>query len=325
MSEGPHPDHRRPLLRSDARAVPALPKGEGTGVNDSPHPNPLRAPTEGWSGGGTSDNGAGAGPVLEAKGFSISLGGKDILHSVSFSVRRGEYVAVVGPNGAGKTTLLKCFDRLLAGGSGELAIEGRPRDAYRQKDLARLVAYVPQADSRMIPFSVEQFLLMCRYPYLSPFSPASRRDRQAINEAMSLTKTTEFAGRKLSTLSGGERQKVHIAAALAQGAHIWLLDEPTTFLDYHRQNEIIALLASVNKELGVTILSVTHDLNHAVLETDRVVALKDGRVVFNGPPGEIMQADVLERIYDTPVLLVEHPGKKIPMIVPRGANPGAER
>ena len=206
-----------------------------------------------------------------------------------------------------------------------MAIDGRPRDAYRQKDLARLVAYVPQADSRMIPFSVEQFLLMCRYPHLSPFSPASKKDRQAVSEAMSRTKTTEFMGRKLSTLSGGERQKVYIAAALAQGAHIWLLDEPTTFLDYHRQNEIMALLASVNKEIGLTILSVTHDLNHAVLETDRVLALKDGRVVFNGPPGDIMRADVLERIYDTPVLLVEPPRKRISMIVPPGASPGAER
>ena len=288
-------------------------------MNDGPQPSPSP------KGDAKSVNSAGTNTVLEAKNFSISLGGKQVLRDVSFSLRRGEYVAVVGPNGAGKTTMLKCFDRLLPGGSGELAIDGRPRDAYRQKDLARLVAYVPQADSRMIPFSVEQFLLMCRYPHLSPFSPASKKDRQAVSEAMSRTKTTEFMGRKLSTLSGGERQKVYIAAALAQGAHIWLLDEPTTFLDYHRQNEIMALLASVNKEIGLTILSVTHDLNHAVLETDRVLALKDGRVVFNGPPGDIMRADVLERIYDTPVLLVEHPRKRISMIVPPGASPGAER
>jgi iron complex transport system ATP-binding protein len=262
---------------------------------------------------------------LEAKNFSISLGGKEILREVSFSVRRGEYVAIVGPNGAGKTTLLRCFDRLLTGGTGELEIEGMEHNRFRQKDLARLVAYVPQADSRMIPFSVEQFLLMCRYPHLSPFSPAGKKDRLAVSEAMSRTNTAEFAGRRISTLSGGERQKVYIAAALAQGAHIWLLDEPTTFLDYNRQNEILALMASVNKEIGVTILAVTHDLNHAVLETDRVVALKEGGVVFNGTPAEIMKADVLERIYDTPLLLVDHPLEKISMIVPPGASSGAKR
>jgi iron complex transport system ATP-binding protein len=267
-------------------------------------------------------NNTGQKVVLEAKDFSFSIGGKEILCNVSFSVLQGEYVSIVGPNGAGKTTLLKCFDRLLSGGSGELAIGGIPRERFHQKELARLVAYVPQADSRMIPFTVEQFLFMCRYPFLSPFSPAGKKDRQAVNDAMVKTNTARFSGRAISTLSGGERQKVYIAAALAQGANIWLLDEPTTFLDYSRQNEILALLASVNKQYGVTILAVTHDLNHAVLETDRVVALKDGTVVFSGRPEEIMKPDVLERIYDTSLLLVEHPWKKIPMIVPKSSEKG---
>jgi len=262
----------------------------------------------------------GAKTVLEAKNFSFSLGGKEILRDVSFSVRRGEYVAIVGPNGAGKTTLLKCFDRLFTGGSGDLEIDGLPRNRFRQKELARLVAYVPQADNRLIPFSVEQFLLMCRYPYLSPFSPAGKKDWRAVREAMSKTNTEQFSGRAISTLSGGERQKVYIAAALAQGAHIWLLDEPTTFLDYNRQNEILSLLASLNKQSDITILAVTHDLNHAVLEAGRVVALKEGTVVFNGEPAEIMKADVLGRIYDTSLLLVDHPLKKIPMIIPKGSG-----
>jgi ABC-type cobalamin/Fe3+-siderophores transport system ATPase subunit len=254
--------------------------------------------------------------VLEAKNFSFSIGEKEILRDVSFAVRRGEYVAIAGPNGAGKTTLLKCFDRIFTGGAGELLIDGISRDRFRQKAIARLVAYVPQADSRTIPFTVEQFLLMCRYPYLSPFASVKKTDRLAVSEAMMQTNTAQFAGRPISTLSGGERQKVYIAAALAQGAHIWLLDEPTTFLDYNRQNEILSLLASVNKDFGVTILAVTHDLNHAVLEADRVVALKAGVVVFNGEPTGIMKHDVLEQIYDTPLLMVEHPLKNISMIVP---------
>jgi iron complex transport system ATP-binding protein len=264
----------------------------------------------------TSDGGK---IVLEARHFSFSIGEKEILHDVTFSVRRGEYVAIVGPNGAGKTTLLKCFDRLLSGGSGELAIDGTPRGRFRQKDLARLVAYVPQADSRSIPFSVEQFLLMCRYPYLSPFRPAGRKDHEAVHEAMLKTDTAQFAGLGVSMLSAGERQKVYIAAALAQGANIWLLDEPTTFLDYRQQREILALMALANKQYKFTILAVTHDLNHAVLETDRVVALKDGAVVFNGSPADIMKTDVLQRIYDAQLLLVDHPRANIPMIVPEGA------
>jgi iron complex transport system ATP-binding protein len=255
--------------------------------------------------------------VLMATNFSYAYGGKTILRGVSFSIYRGEYVAIVGPNGAGKTTLLKCFDRLLAGGDGTLAICGRPRETYRQKDLAKQIAYVPQADSRLIPFTVEQFLLMCRYPYLSPFAAVRKHDREAVGEAMAATGTLEFAGRIISTLSGGERQKVYIAAALAQDANIWLLDEPTTFLDYHRQQEILNLMARANREFKATIVSVTHDLNHAVLEADRVLALKEGGVVFNGSPAEIMVPEVLERIYGTELTLVKHPRADMPMIVPR--------
>ncbi|MCC6126523.1 MAG: ABC transporter ATP-binding protein [Pirellulales bacterium] len=260
--------------------------------------------------------------VLEAKHFSLARGGKEILRDVSFQIRRGEYVTIVGPNGAGKTTLLKCFDRLLAGGEGELLIRGVPAERYSQRELARLIAYVPQADGRLIPFTVEQFLLMCRYPYLSPFASVSKEDRRIVREAMERTDTARFAERILTTLSGGERQKVYIAAALAQGASIWLLDEPTTFLDYGRQAEILALMAAANRQFEVTIVSVTHDLNHAVLETDRVVALAEGRVAFNGPPAEIMQPDILRQIYGTPLLLVDHPQAHIPMIVPR-VNGGA--
>jgi iron complex transport system ATP-binding protein len=257
-----------------------------------------------------------AGIVLQAKNFSYTCGGKIILRDVSFSICQREYVAIVGPNGAGKTTLLKCFDKLLHGGEGTLEIGGRDRETYRQKDLAKRIAYVPQADSRQIPFTVEQFLMMCRYPYFSAFAAARKTDREAVRKAMVSTGTLEFAERIISTLSGGERQKVYIAAALAQDAAIWLLDEPTTFLDYRRQQEILALLARANREFQATIVAVTHDLNHAVLEADRVLALKDGSVVFNGPPVEIMIPEVLRRIYGTELLLVPHPQAGMPMIVP---------
>jgi iron complex transport system ATP-binding protein len=265
-------------------------------------------------------NQAAAEIVLEAKNFSLTLDGKEILRDVSFQVRRGEYVTIVGPNGAGKTTLLKCFDRLTTGGTGELRICGAAIETYRQRELARQIAYVPQADGRSIPFTVEQFLLLCRYPHLSPFATVSKEDRRLVREAMDRTDTGRFAERILATLSGGERQKVYIAAALAQGASIWLLDEPTTFLDYGRQAEILSLLAAANRRFDVTIVSVTHDLNHAVLETDRVLALKEGRVAFNGPPVEIMKAAVLQRIYGMDLLLVDHPQASVPMIVPRIAT-----
>jgi iron complex transport system ATP-binding protein len=255
--------------------------------------------------------------AIEIRGYSFCLGKKQILRDVSFAVAEGEYLSIVGPNGAGKTTLLRCIDRLLTGGIGEIEICGRPLHDYSQRELARLIGYVPQGDGRGCAFTVEQFVLMGRYPYLSPFSPVSRADRQAVRNALELTGTAEFAGRLLETLSGGERQKVFIAAAVAQGAGILLLDEPTTFLDYRHQDDVQGLLARINRESGTTVVSVTHDVNRAVLESDRIVALRDGKVVFCGSPPEIMKPQVLGQIYESSLLLVDHPQAAVPMIVPR--------
>jgi iron complex transport system ATP-binding protein len=266
---------------------------------------------------------AGEKAIIEVRGFSFRLGKKQILREVSFTVAEGEYLSIVGPNGAGKTTLLKCVDRLLAGGSGRIEICGRPLESYSQKKLARLIGYVPQGDGHGFAFTVEQLVLMGRYPYLSPFSPASKEDRQAVREALELTGTAEFAERLLETLSGGERQKVFIAAALAQGARILLLDEPTTLLDYHHQDEVQGLLARVNCESGTTIVSVTHDVNRAALESHRIVALREGKVVFCGPPPEIMRPEVLQQIYGSSLLLVDHPCAGLPMIVPPTRYAGA--
>jgi iron complex transport system ATP-binding protein len=256
--------------------------------------------------------------VLEARKFSCQIEGKPILRDVSLQIRRGEYVSIVGPNGAGKTTLLKAFDRMMTGEvSGELDICEISWRNWKQSDLAKMAAFVPQADSRVMPFTAEEFLLMCRYPYMSPFATVRTSDRKVVWEAMASTGTTDFAHRRMDTLSSGERQKVYIAAALAQGANIWLLDEPTTFLDYHHQDDILSLVARANKEFGVTVVSVTHDLNHAVLESDRIIALRDGEVAFYGTPDLVMKPDVLQRIYGTSLLLVEHPTSGMPMIVPR--------
>ncbi len=260
-------------------------------------------------------------PAIDVSGFSFALGGKAILRGVSFQVRPGEYLSVVGPNGAGKTTLLKCLDRIYHGGQGRIEVFGKPLASYTQRRLARRLSYVPQADGRVFPFTVEQFVLMGRYPYLSPFSSIGGEDRRVVWEAMRRTGTECFAGRMLDTLSGGERQKVYVAAALAQGADVLLLDEPTTFLDYRHQAEVRDLLADLHRNDGATIVAVTHDVNWAALDSDRIVALRDGQVVFTGPPGEIMRADMLEAIYGTSFLLTSHPQTATPMIAPHLPSP----
>ena len=255
-------------------------------------------------------------PLVEVRGFSLELGGKRILREVSLSVADGEYVSIIGPNGAGKTTLLKCIMRILAGGTGDIRVAGRPIGSYTQRELARVVSYVPQADGRLLPFTVREFVMMGRYPHLSPFSVTAPEDEAAVDRAMEMTGSSDFADRPLDTLSGGERQGALVAAALAQGARLLLLDEPATFLDPRHEAAMARLLRRANREGGVTIVAVTHDVNAAALRSDRVVALKEGTVVFVGTGRELMTDEALGLVYDKRFLMVEHPTAGLPVAVP---------
>jgi iron complex transport system ATP-binding protein len=244
---------------------------------------------------------------IQIKNYSFSIGDKQILHDVSLSVKERDFLSIIGPNGAGKSTLIKCLIRINTGGKGEIILSGKPLTSYSQKELARLLGYVPQTDGRSLPFTVEEFVMMGRYPYLSPFTPIRHDDEQAVQDALNLTGTGDLAGRILNTLSGGERQNVLIAAALAQGAKILLLDEPTTFLDPKHVADVHRILKRINRERGFTIVMVTHDINAAALLSDRIAIIKEGRLVFEGLPGEIMQNSILSDIYDKQFLFVTHP------------------
>lgn len=253
-----------------------------------------------------------------AEQVSVSLDGKPIVRNVSFTLSAGASMAVIGPNGAGKSTLLKCLLRLIAPDKGSVRLFDKDIRDYDRRALARTVGYVPQAGTGSMPFTVEEFVLMARYPYLSPFSPFTRTDRDAARDAMDRADVTVFAGRMLHTLSGGERQKVYIAAALAQEPRVMLLDEATAFLDYRHQVEILELIARLRHEIGLTVVSVTHDLNQGVLDCDAVLALKGGAVVYAGPPDALLKDGCLEGIYDTPFRLLGEPGSGAVYVVPGG-------
>jgi iron complex transport system ATP-binding protein len=257
-----------------------------------------------------------ANAAIDINGFSFAFGEKTILENVSFSIARGEYVSIIGQNGAGKSTLLKCIVRILEGGFGSVKIMDRPVEGFGRKELARLISYVPQADGRYSPFTVNELVMMGRYPYLNPLSAAKAADRKAVERALEITGSECFADRMLNSLSGGERQKVFISAALAQEAEIMLLDEPTTFLDPAHQVEINRTLKRINGETGVTILSVTHDVNAAARQSGKIIALKRGKTVFQGSAEELMNRQALENIYDQPFLFVPHPQTGAPMAVP---------
>ena len=157
---------------------------------------------------------------------------------------------------------------------------------------------------------------MGRYPYLKPFRAASSEDERAVTEALERTETIAFVERRLESLSGGERQKVFIAAALAQQARILLLDEPTAFLDYRHQVEVERILRDVNRDTGVTVLAVTHDINGALAWSERVLALKDGAVAFDGSVDGLVRVGVLQRIYGIAFRQAEHPDGGPPLLVP---------
>jgi iron complex transport system ATP-binding protein len=254
--------------------------------------------------------------VIEIENLSFAIRAKQILERICFAVFAGQRLFIVGPNGAGKTTLLRCVSRIITNYQGSIKVKDRNLRTYSQKSLAKILTYVPQSLGADIPFTVRQFVLMSRYPHLSPFSVISPEDEKIACDAMEMTQTACFADRVMATLSGGERQQVSIAAALAQQAEIFLLDEPATYLDYKHQRDIHNLLAKINKTYGTTIVCVTHDLNSAVLSAEAIIAIKEGKIVFEGAPKEIMNEKTLENIYSKKFDFVLHPltGQKI--IVP---------
>ncbi|MFC1561281.1 ABC transporter ATP-binding protein [Candidatus Latescibacterota bacterium] len=254
--------------------------------------------------------------LIKIEYYSFSIDNNTILRDISLEVNEGEYLSIIGPNGAGKTTLLKCLMRIYTGGKGSITLAGKSLNSYKQKELAMLLSYVPQSDGRRLDFTVYEFVMMGRYPYLNPFTSVKKEDKTAVSEALASTETEHLSDRHLDTLSGGERQNVFIAAAIAQGSRILLLDEPTTFLDPKHQTDIHKTLKRVNRERGITIVSVTHDINSAALLSNRVIILKEGAVAFSGSSSEIMCNEVLEGIYDKKFLFVKHPSTCQPVIIP---------
>jgi iron complex transport system ATP-binding protein len=250
----------------------------------------------------------------------VAYGGREVLHGVDLEVPSGQLLTVVGPNGAGKSTLLRALTGLVPAAAGEVTVAGTPLERLSRRDLARRLGYVPQADGRPLPFSVRSFVEMGRYPHLGRWGSLRAADLEAVRWALEVTGTAHLADRALDTLSGGERQLASIAAALAQGASTLLLDEPTSFLDYRHQVEVAGLLERLRVDPGLTIVTVSHDLNASLASADAVLALRDGRLAFHGPPRSILEPETLRAIYDVDLEVATLPGSRLPLVLPR---PGA--
>ncbi|MBI2302424.1 MAG: ABC transporter ATP-binding protein [Armatimonadetes bacterium] len=259
-------------------------------------------------------------PALEVEALSFSIRGAAILRGVSARVPAGETWSILGANGAGKSTLLKCLMRIHTGWSGRARLFGRELESYSQRELARRVAYVPQpGGDQRFPYTVREFVRMGRYPYAGPFGSAHPGDRAAIDDALARAGVEAFADRTLDTLSGGERQKVFIAAALAQGAEVLLLDEPTAFLDYRHRAEVSEILHAINQESGTTILTVTHDVNAAIVMGGHALALRRGEVAWCGPAEELACERRLGDIFEASFRLLDDPVTGLRLVAPQGA------
>jgi iron complex transport system ATP-binding protein len=236
------------------------------------------------------------------------------LADVTFAIEPGEVFGVIGPNSAGKTTLLRLLTRVVAPERGEVRLEGRPLARLAHAELARRVAVVPQDAPRPFPFSVEQLVLMGRYPHGPGRFFESGEDRALAHAAMAATGVLELAELPLEQLSGGERQRAMLARALAQQPLLLVLDEPTSHLDLRYQAETAALIQQVNAERGMTVLLVSHDLNLAAEVCDRLLLLARGRVARVGTPAEVLQRETLETVFGCAVSVEINPVSGRPVV-----------
>lgn len=232
---------------------------------------------------------------------SHEIGARPILDEVTVEVAAGECVAIVGVNGAGKTTLLRILANVLRPTRGALSFGGRPYRSVAPRDLARSLSYVPQVRPARVPLTVRDVVLLGRYPHGSRLDFGyGAEDFEKAAAALETTGLAALADRPLSELSGGERQGVYIAAALAQDTRCLLLDEPTTYLDPGHQRRIARLLLRLTRRDGRTVVFASHDLNLAYSLADRVMVLADTRLAASGPPAEVLDAELLERVYEAP-------------------------
>ena len=236
--------------------------------------------------------------ILTGEGVSFSYGSLPVLHDVSLTLARGSFTGLIGPNGCGKSTLLRLLSGILHPKRGHVLHEGRALDSIPRRERATHIAYVPQQQRIVFPFTALEVVLTGRTPYGSRFRFESAVDREIAMRALADVGAAHLAPRPVTELSGGEQQMVSVARALAQNAGILLLDEPAAALDLKHRAQLGAALRRLREERGLTALVVTHDLQMLDASFDALFALREGRIVAQGPPSEVLREDVLTHAFD---------------------------
>ncbi|HYF94093.1 MAG TPA: heme ABC transporter ATP-binding protein [Symbiobacteriaceae bacterium] len=252
---------------------------------------------------------------LSVEHLTCGYGGRPVLRDFSAGLDKGAFVAIVGPNGCGKSTLVKALSRGLRPSSGRVVLDGRDVWSMKPRELARQMAVVAQETGIDFDFTVEEIVAMGRLPHLARFGRETEADERAVTEAMAATDLLSIAGRLVTGLSGGERQRVMVARALAQEPRILILDEPTAHLDIAHQIELLDLTRRLNRERGLTVLAVLHDLNLAAQYAGRLLMMKDGCRYAEGAPLEVVSESNVAAVYGSRVRVTVHPEEGSPHVI----------
>jgi iron complex transport system ATP-binding protein len=257
---------------------------------------------------------------LEASSLSVGYGERLVVDTLDLSVVSGTVTAVIGPNGCGKSTLLRALGRLLPARSGAVLLDGKQIDRMATKDVARVLGLLPQSPSAPEGLTVADLVARGRHPHQTWYRQWSSDDAAAVDAALAMTGISDLAERTVDELSGGQRQRAWISMALAQGTDLLLLDEPTTYLDLAHQIDVLDLVQELHATMGRTIVMVLHDLNLAARYADTIVAMRDGRIVAQGTPAEVLTEQLLLDVFGLDARVVEDPVAGTPLVVPVGSR-----
>lgn len=254
---------------------------------------------------------------LHVEAATIGYDKRVISRELSVSIPDRSFTVIVGPNACGKSTLLRSLSRLLKPSTGQVVLDGADINSFKTKEVARRVGLLPQTAIAPDGITVADLVARGRYPHQGIVRSWTEADEQAVARAMNQTAVTDLSGRSVDELSGGQRQRVWVAMALAQHTDIMLLDEPTTFLDIAHQIELLELFTDLH-HVGHTLVAVLHDLNHAARYGTHLIAMKDGHVLAEGTPEQIVTAELVEQVFGLRCLVVPDPVAGTPQVVPLG-------
>ncbi|AUS33477.1 ABC transporter ATP-binding protein [Rhodococcus qingshengii] len=255
---------------------------------------------------------------LRAEDVTIGYDKRVISEHLDVEIPDGGFTVIVGPNACGKSTLLRALSRLLKPTTGKVLLDGKTITSYPAKEVARRLGLLPQTSIAPDGIKVADLVARGRYPHQKLIRQWSREDEAAVIKAMEATKVTDLSARPVDELSGGQRQRVWVAMVLAQQTPLVLLDEPTTFLDIAHQIELLELCRDLNENDGHTLVAVLHDLNHACRYGTHIIAMKDGAVVAEGPPAEIITEELVQEVFGMACRIIDDPVSHTPLVIPLG-------